>query len=115
MKKTAILVGDPQIPGSVLSDGMHYSARKAAYGNKPIILHVADPATRGDPNSPAIILKKRIWVMSVQFASASVVPGRWLCAAPGRGAALAENRNLPVIPSVQALIGAKPNASIPSR
>src|ERR1700688_1204331 len=59
MKKTVIQVCDPQISPRVLGDGIHNPAGNAVYGNKPVILQVANPAKRGDPNSPAIILKKR--------------------------------------------------------
>src|SRR5262249_15233811 len=79
----------------------------------PVIVQVAELAERGDPNSSAIILKQRIRDKSVEFPFAFIAAGYWLCAAPGLCAALAENRNLPVIPSVQAAISAEPDASIP--
>src|ERR1700722_14314653 len=59
MKKTVIQVGDPQISPRVPGDGIHNPPGNAVYRNKSVILQVANPAKRGDPNSPAIILKKR--------------------------------------------------------
>jgi hypothetical protein len=50
---------------------------------------------RGDPNSPAIVLKDGIHGVIRQST-----------------VSLAVNRNLPVIPSVQAIRSAKPNAAI---
>src|SRR6202035_4963832 len=94
MQETQILVGYPQTPCSVLGDGIHLSAGNGAYRNKPVILQVAEPSLRGDPNSPAIILKEGIGVISIQFPV--LFSG-------------AVNRNLPVSPSVQATIGADPH------
>src|SRR6266436_690776 len=98
------------MPPSVLSDGMHISAGKAAYGNKPIILQVADPAKRGDPDSSSTVLKKgpqpAIWQSTAEDLAH---PGLRACAA------LTVNSNLPVIPSVQGARGVEPEASIPGR
>ncbi len=97
MKKTLILVADPEIPRTVASDGMHDPARRAVYGNKPAILEVGNPSSRGDPNSSAIILKEGgciVWQSAVS---------------------LAVDRNLAVIPSVQAIGSTEPNAAIPGR
>src|SRR5712691_1317412 len=81
-KKTELLVGDPQIPPSVLSDGMHISAGNAAYGNKPIILQVADPAKRGDPASSSTVLKKGPQPASWQSTAEDLAhPGLRACAA----------------------------------
>src|SRR5215470_13613120 len=91
-KKTAFLVGNPQVSRLVLRDAKHGTAGNAAYGSKSVILEVSDPGIRGYPDLPAIILKQRIRGESIEF--------------PG-------NCDLPVIPSVQAAIGAEPNASIP--
>src|SRR5713226_4928789 len=84
LKKSGMFVGYPQTAGSVLCDARHGSV-DSAYGNKAVILQIAEPASRGDPNSPVIVLKERIRVQSVQFA----VPF---------AAATTENRNLPVPP-----------------
>src|SRR5882724_3103013 len=59
MKKTALFVGDPQIPLGVLSNGKGVFAGKHAYGNEPVILQVAYTANRSDPDSLATILEKR--------------------------------------------------------
>src|SRR5580658_7376661 len=97
MKKTMILVADPEVPPAVTGDGMHDPARYATDGNKPAILEVGKPACRGDPNSAAIILKERVRTILQSTAS------------------LTENRNLAVIPSVQAITRTKPNAAVSGR
>src|SRR6266566_4394337 len=81
-KKTEILVGDPQIPRGVRGDGMHDSAGNAADGNIPVILQVADPAKRGDPDSPATVLKKGLQLVSWQSIAIDLAhPGHRACTA----------------------------------
>src|SRR6478609_3525731 len=58
MKETLILVADPEIPRTVPGARKHQSARHGAYANKPAILKVGNPATRKDPDSPAIVLSE---------------------------------------------------------
>src|SRR5580704_17568083 len=58
MKKTVILVADPETPRSVPGDGKHLSTGHAAYGNESAILHVANPMKRGHANAPLIVLKE---------------------------------------------------------
>jgi hypothetical protein len=101
-KKTAFLVGNPQVSRLILRDAKHGTAGNAAYGSKSVILEVSDLDIRGYPDLPAIILKQRIWGESIEFPVSFH--------AVGTG-----NRDLTVIPSVQAAIGAEPNASIPVR
>src|SRR5262245_1205894 len=60
IKKTVILVGDPDASPGALSDAVHGAAGNAAYGNKSVILQITEPATRGDPDSPTTILEERI-------------------------------------------------------
>jgi hypothetical protein len=98
VKKTLILVADPEIPSTIASDGMHIAAGHGAYCGKPAILEVGDPAMGGNPNSPVIILRQRIHDIIRQST-----------------VSLAVNCNLPVVPSVQAIPGAKPDAAIPGR
>jgi hypothetical protein len=98
LKKSGMFVGYPQTTGSVLCDARHGSG-DSAYGNKAVILQIAVPVRRGDPNSPAIVLKKRIRIKSVEFAVSF--------------AAAAETRNLLVTPFVQATTSPEPNATIP--
>src|SRR5215469_17304344 len=100
-KKTAF-VGNPQVSRLVLRDAMHGTAGNAAYGSKSVILEVSEPGIRGYPDLPAIILKQRIRGESIEFPVSFH--------ATGTG-----NRDLSVIPSVQAAICAEPNASIPVR
>src|SRR5580658_469973 len=77
---------------------MHIPAVDAAHGNKATILNVADAVKRGDPESPASILKKRTRDKPIEFPFAAVV-----------------RNDLPVSPSVQGTIGADPDAAIPGR
>src|SRR5262249_9821599 len=99
LKETELLVVDPKIPRLVLNNGKHTpAAGNAAYRIEAVILQVADAAKRSDPDSPAIILKERMRSMSIEVAV---------------GCAGAGNRNLPVIPSVQAARSCEPNASVP--
>src|SRR5262249_15295408 len=82
------------------NDGKYRFAARAAYGDEAVILEVADVAKRRDPDSPAIILKERVGVESVEFAV------RFRAAGAG-------SRNLSVTPSVQAAKSAEPHASVP--
>src|ERR1035441_7861244 len=52
-----VAVGDPKIPRSVLGERF-YQPTGSSRRNKPVIHQVADPAQRGNPNSPARILKE---------------------------------------------------------
>ena len=99
MKKTVILVADPEIPRAVPGDGMHVSAGHAADGNKPAILEVGDPAHAWRPKFARDHPER-----------GTPTPSSWQSTA-----SLAVNRNLPVLPSVQAIDSAKPNAAIPGR
>src|SRR5215469_14820475 len=101
-KKAASLVRNPQVSGLVLRDAMHGTTGDASYRNKLVILEVSDPGIRRYPDLPTIILKQRIRGESIEF------PVSFHTAGTG-------NRDLPVIPPVQAAIGAEPNASIPVR
>src|SRR5215475_119124 len=92
----------PEVPGLVLGDGKHGPAGKAAYGDEAVTLQIADGAKRRDPDSPAIILKKRSRAKAVEFAVRLAVAG-------------AGNSNLSVTPSVQAAISTEPHASVPVR
>src|SRR5262245_44619830 len=97
--ETVILVGDANIPRLILGHTMHGPAGNAAYGDKTVILQVADAAKRGDPDSPAMILKKGVGIESAEFPV-------WFAAAG------ASNRNASIVPSVQATNSGQPNASI---
>src|SRR5262245_55385911 len=95
LKKTSILVGDPEILRRVFGDAMHGSARDATDGDKPVILQVAEFACRGDPDAPASILKKRKRSKSIEFPVASV-----------------ESGDLPILPAVQPASRSEPDTSI---
>ena len=96
MKET-LLVANPQISRAVSGDGVHLSGRHTAHRNKPAIIVVSDSAKRGDPNSPAFVLKERIRITRQSAVSLPI------------------SRNPPVIPSVQTISRAEPNAAIPGR
>src|SRR5580693_7013751 len=96
MKKT-LVVANPETSRVTPGDGMSVLAGHTSYGNKPVILEVGNPATRGDPNSPAVVLKEGLHILIRQTTP------------------LVVNRNLPVVPPVQAMNRAKPNAAIARR
>src|SRR5262249_2378911 len=100
LNKPHPFVVDPDVPRLVLNDGKHSRVGKTAYGDEAVILQVADVAKRRDPDSPTIILKKRVGVKSVEFAVRFAAAG-------------AGNCNLPVTPSLQAAKSAEPHASVP--
>src|SRR5271166_5275833 len=98
MKETVSGVADPEIPRTISGDGVYESVGHSADGNKPAILEIGKPAIRGNPDSPAVILKQG----PHHIVRQSTAP-------------LAVDRNLPVIPPVQSIASAKPNAAIPGR
>ena len=110
--KTETLVGDPQITGSVLSDRSYRPAGNAFYRDISVILQIAESAKRRNPDSPAIILKKRIRVRPFKPAVAVVAAGVSPRVIFGLRAVLTVNRDLTVNPSVQALVCGQPNTSI---
>src|SRR4030095_5178618 len=87
--ETVILVGDAHIPRVIPGHTMHGPAGNAAYGDKAVILQVADAADRREPDSPAMILKKGVGIEPVELAVSFA-------------AADASSRNLSILPSVQA-------------
>src|SRR5262245_48513925 len=92
--------------GSVLCDASHGSAGDSAYGNKVVILQVAEPVHSRDPNSPAIVLKESVRVQFIQLSGAFALAGQELYAPPS------VVRNLPVHPSAQAAAGCEPDTSV---
>src|SRR6185312_2966539 len=93
LKKSCMFVADPETIVSVLGDGSHNSAGKAAHGNETVALQVANCAKRSDPDSTAMFLKERIWDLPISRA------------VPDTGGS-----DFPVIPFVQAAFSAKPEA-----
>src|SRR5271166_6198044 len=114
MKKT-LIGADPEIPSSVFGDRMHESTGRRAYRNKPIALEVGNPTMRGNPDSPAIILRQRTNLIVRQSTIGYLAhrPRGTRSPRRGLGPSLAVNRNLPVLPSVQAITCAEPNTAIP--
>src|ERR1700694_2857617 len=52
-----VAVGDPETPRSVLGERLHQPTGSCRR-NKPVILQVADPAQRGNPDWPARVLNE---------------------------------------------------------
>ena len=77
---------------------MHDSARNAPDRNESVTLQIAEFARRGDPHSPASILKKRTRSNSIEFPVAPV-----------------EGGDLPILPLVQTTSRREPDTSIPGR
>src|SRR5262249_31538374 len=98
-KETAIQVVHPQISLSILGEGKHALAGNATQ-NKATIFKVADPAGSGDPDSPTRVLKKCMWSKSIEFTVRFGAAGLW-------------NRELSILPPVQATSSSEPNTSIP--
>src|SRR5258708_26395021 len=110
MNQTAFLVANPEIPRTFFGDGMHYFAWHRADGSKPAILKIGNPARCRDPNSPVIVLKEGLQDIIRQSAIAYLTHRLLRSRARQQASsALAINRNLPVLPSVQAIGGTKPN------
>src|ERR1700680_2062221 len=139
MKKALMLVAYPKIPGIVPRYRMHLSARRdqskhgaevslarkpiidvvtvRADGNKPSVLEVGSSIRGERPNSAAIVLKERLHTVIRQSGIGHLAHIEFsflFCAtAPGLCASLSVNVDLPVIPSVQTVGSAKPNAAVP--
>src|SRR5580693_6896231 len=94
MEKTEILIADPQ-PLAVPTDRMRISAGQDVNGNEPAIIEIGSPTRCDYPNPPSVVLKEGIHIIVRQS-----------------NASLMINRGLPVIPSVQAIIRAKPDAAV---
>src|SRR5208283_5094304 len=94
----ALIVADPKTPRDVLGNGANVPAGHSTCGNKPAILEVGVSAEHKYPNSPSGVLKDAVHIAVRQFC-----------------AALAVDRNLTVLPSIQTVRGANPNATIPGR
>jgi hypothetical protein len=74
---------------------MYVSGGHVPYRSKPAILEIGNAATRGDANAPSIILKDGLHGIVRQSTTS-----------------LAINRNVAVIPSVQAITTTEPNAAV---
>src|ERR1700745_1208446 len=128
MKETLILDADPDIPRTAPDAGKNVPARHSVYGNKPASIKVDNPSRRNDPNAPAIVQSDRVYCLIWQSTTGYLAHGAedarparrrkpaellfsFGADAHGRCASLTINRNLAVIPSVQAINSAKPNAS----
>src|SRR4051794_17770464 len=82
LKKSGVLVRDPQPSCSVLCDSRHGSSHFADR-NKTLIFQVPEAEGSRNPDSSGIILKERIRSETIDFA--------------------VENRDLSVVPSVHAI------------
>src|SRR5271154_5993125 len=98
MKKALILGADPETPPIVASEGFHDAGGHGGYSSESAIFEVGDAVVGGNPNSPLTILKERIHYIVRQST-----------------ASLAVDSNPPIVPSVQTIPCAKPDAAIPVR
>src|SRR5262249_29391102 len=88
-------------------------------GNKPAVLEIGDAAKCRDPESPVAILEEIAYAIirkpAIEYLASSCTP----CLAPlplcGALAWRAVNRDVPAIPSAQAIKRAKPDAAISGR
>src|SRR5579872_1498246 len=89
------------------------------YGNKSSILEICSSVHSEGPNSPGIVLKKRLHTVVRQSVISHFVhiEFSFLFGGAIRGvcASLTVNRDLPLIPSVQTVGSAKPNAAVLGR
>src|ERR1700687_1062430 len=84
-----VAVGDPQIPRGVLGEGLHQPTGSRRR-NKPVIFQEADRGQRGNPDSPARVLKEGPDPLIRQSAADDLLP-------TGPSPVLAGHRNLAVI------------------
>jgi len=119
--KKAIAVTHPDVPRGVRGNGINDPVGHGAHGNEPVRVENGDSTKRCDPNLPAIILREGVHLIIRQSTSSNLshrppLPGNSLgSTALGRCTSLAVNRDLPVIPPVQAVIRADPNAAVARR
>src|ERR1700733_5946166 len=87
------------------------------YRDKPAIFEVGRSPLRERPNSPAIVLKKRLHTVIRQSTIGHLAHLRFSfllgVAAPRGCGPMTVNRDLAVIPSVQTVGSAKPNTAVP--
>src|SRR6476646_1090687 len=124
--KKPFLKTHPDVPCSVLGEGIDDSVWYGACGNKPVRLKKANPDLRSDPNLPAVVLKEGIHRILRQ-PSVGNLPNRAprVRAPSGRQSAdrgptahvtqpsIAINRDLAFIPSIHPIRRAQPKTAIP--
>src|ERR1700733_2202796 len=136
MEKSLMLVAYPKISRTVPGDGMQLPGRcdqgehggvlwlaridvgrVRGYRDKPAIFEVGRSPLRERPNSPAIVLKKRLHTVIRQSPIGHLAHLRFPffvgVAAPRGCGPMTVNRDLAVIPSVQTVGSAKPNTAVP--
>ena len=116
--KKALAMAHPDVPRSVRGNGINESGGHGTQGNKSVRLENRDAVWRCDPNLPAIILKEGVHFIIRQSTSRNL-PHRPARSGKSAGptarrlhTSLAVNRDLPVIPPVQTVIRADPNAAV---
>jgi hypothetical protein len=92
-------VDEPQVEVCVFGNREDISLRSSLNESEPPIFQITYLLRCSNPNPPAVVLKKRTWLTSVEF---SVSP--W---ASGAG-----NCYSAVVPSVQSAVSSEPDASI---
>ena len=121
-----LLMTHPDVPCTVLGEGIDDPVRYGCYGNKPVGLEKGNPALRPDPNLPAMRPERGHRALSGNPLSviSRIVPlesrrPSWGesaergATAHASAASIAINRDLAFIPSVQPIRCAQPKTAVP--
>src|SRR6187399_2837196 len=119
-----LLMTHPDVPCTVVGEGIDDSVRYGCYGNKPVGLEKSNPALRPDPQLPASVLKKGMRLVRqpavCNFSNRALrvgLPCWGECADRGATAhaspaSIAINRDLVFSPSIQPIRCAHPKTAI---
>src|SRR4029453_5975779 len=120
-----LLMTHPNVPCTVVGEGIDDSVRYGCYGNKPVGLEKGNPALRPDPHLPASVLKEGMRlvrqpaVCNLSNRAPRVGLPSWGesadlgATAHARPASIAINRDLAFHPSIQPIRCAHPKTAIP--
>ena len=119
-----LLMTHPDVPCTVVGEGIDDAVRYGCDGNKPVRLEKGNPAWRPDPHSPASVLKEGVRLVRQpavgNLSNRAPRVGRSCGESADRGAiahgsqaSIAINRDLAFTPSIQPIRCAKPKTSIP--
>src|SRR5215831_18640952 len=114
MKKAERLVVDPDVSGRLFGNGMRHRAGHRGYATKPAILEKGNSMQSRNPDPPPVILIKGLQRITRQSIVNDLAHSPIRSRASIRGvASSAIDRDLAVIPSIQAIAAANPDAAIP--
>src|SRR4029450_8029047 len=120
-----LLMTHPDVPCTVVGEGIDDSVRYGCYGNKPVGLEKGNPALRPDPHLPASVLKdgtppvRQPAVCNLSNRAPRVGLPSWGesadrgATAHASPASIAINRDLAFHPSIQPIRCAHPKTAIP--